>query len=67
VVYSGLYSEFEGCKARKISIDKEKLINTIKDYIQSQVPEEEMDDFNQSFNEMDFNEIFNDIPFKNFK
>lgn len=67
VVYSGLYSEFKGCKARKISIDKEKLINTIKDYIQSQVPEEEMDDFNQSFNEMDFNEIFKDIPFKNFK
>ncbi len=67
VVYSGVYSEFNWCKARKISIDKEKLLNTVKNYIQSQIPEEEMDDYNQSFEEMDFNEMLKDIPFKNFK
>ena len=32
------------------------MLNTIKNYIQSQIPEEEIDDYNQSFEEMDFNE-----------
>ena len=67
LVYKGIYSEFSWYNARKFSINKEKVFESFIEYIKSLVPEEEMDEYTQSLEDMNINEIFENFPFKNFE
>ena len=67
LVYKGMYSEFNGYNARKFSIDKEKVFNATTEYVKTLVPEEYMDDYMKSIEEIDINEVFEDFPLKNFE
>ena len=67
IVYNGIYSEFNKCNAYRFSIDKKKAFDATTEYIKTLVPEEYMDDYTKTIEEIDIDEVFEDLPFKNFE
>lgn len=65
LVYSWIYSDFNWNNARKFSINKEKAFYAFVEYIETLIPEEEIDDFKKEIEEIDLDEIFENFPFKN--
>jgi len=66
LVYSGIYSEFDGYNAYQFSIDKEKAFKATTDYIKTFIPDEYMDDYVEAIEEVDLDEVFEDFPLTNF-
>ena len=67
LIYNGKYSEFNWYNARKFSVNKEKVFEAVMQYIKTLIPEENMDEYMESLEELDVNEVFENFPIKNFE